>query len=177
MKLTKALNIEQPFASQICSGALKILVKPHYFFSDDRIAVYATSETQVDQLPQSKIVGSVRVADCVKVDSDRTIQMIAELTSPDYADEFPKSLIPFPKPIYKNHYIWVLENPYLWEMPLELDAEAMINTLWTEIDLDDEFEMGKKTEEEEDKDNDDQGDEGPLMAVQDIEVEGPAHNV
>jgi hypothetical protein len=176
MRLTKALNIEQPFASQICSGALKILVKPHYFFSDDRIAVYATSENQVEQLPQSKVVGSVRVADCVKVDSERTMQMIAELTSPDYAEEFPKSLIPFPKPIYKNHYIWVLEDPSLWNPPLELDSEAKINTLWTEIDIDDLY-PGDEEEEEDSKEEDDQGDEGPLMAVTEVEVDGSAHNI
>jgi len=177
MILTKALNVEQPYATQICKGELRLLVKPHYFFSDDRIGIYATSENQEvpQDMPISKIVGSVRVADCVKVDSDRTMQMIAELISPEYAEQFPKNLIPFPKPIYKNHYIWVLETAYMWEIPEELDFEDKINALWTDIAIEDLY---KGDDEEEDGgDEGDSGDEGPLMAVTDFKVDSTAHNI
>jgi hypothetical protein len=179
MILTKALNIEQPFANQICAGGLKLLVKPHYFFSDDRIAVYATAQNQeVDEhFPLSKVVGSVRVADCVKVDSDRTLQMIAELTSKDYAEEFPKSMIPFPKPIYKNHYIWVLEEPHLWDDPEELDTEAQINSLWTDIEIKDKFKGDDKDDDEDKPDEEGGGDEGPLMAITDFSVDSSAHHI
>ena len=182
MRLTKALNIQQPLASQICKGELKILVKPHYFFSDDRIAVYATADNLdvAPETPISVIVGSVRVADCVKVDSDRTLQMIAELTSPEYAEQFPKAMIPFPKPIYKHHYIWVLDEGCLWEEPVDLDPEAKVTTLWTDIDLEDRYKLGEDVFEGlgDDKEEEDKGDdESPLMAVEEFKVDTTAHNI
>jgi len=183
MRLTKALNIEQPHATQICKGELKILVKPHYFFSDDRIAIYASSENlDVEaSLPISMIVGSVKVADCVKVDSERTLQMIAELTSPEYAEQFPKAMIPFPKPIYKHHYIWVLEEPYLWDKPVDLDPSAKVSALWTDIDLEDRYKIGDELfggmDEDEEEKKDEGGDEGPLMAVEEFKVDSSAHNI
>jgi hypothetical protein len=151
MILDKALNMPQPYADQICAGELKLVVKTSYFFTDDRIGIYATADAGGPKdLARSALVGSVRIADCVKVDSDRTAQMIGELTSQEYAHNFPKDLIPFPKPINKFHYIWVFDKPCKFGSPVKLGPESKIGSQWSDIQADDEYREGGKDEEEED---------------------------
>jgi len=153
MNLTKALNAGQPYAKQICTGELPLYVTTSYYFSEDRIGIYAVSEKGVctDEALNCKVIGSVRISDCIKVDSERTLQMIAELTSHEYANKFPKNLLPFPKPINKNHYIWLFEDPLLWKKPVDVKVKESAGQLWTDIDVKDEFGAASKPKGEEEQ--------------------------
>lgn len=185
MRLKKALNIDQPYASMICDGDLPLLVKTHFFFSEDRIAIYATArdDSAISRvLPTSKIIGSVKIVDCVKVDSDRTRQMIAEMFQRELAESYPKDMMPFPKPIYNNHYLWIFEEVCKFEEPIELEKDDKVRTLWTEIDIEDKHIDHKddppdeedESPDEEDNSSDDDlgGGHGPglLVAEQTVSV-------
>lgn len=151
MNLTKALNIGLPYAKQICNGELPLYVTTSYYFSEDRIGIYAVSEKGAckEENLHCKVIGSARISDCIKVDSEKTLQMIAELTSHEYANKFPKNLLPFPKPINKNHYIWLFEDPVLWKKPVDVKVKESAGQLWTDIDVKDEFKEASNTKGEE----------------------------
>ena len=150
MNLKKALNVGLPYAKQICTGDLPLYVTTSYYFSEDRIGIYAVSDKGVckDQALNCKVIGSARISDCIKVDSEKTLQMIAELTSNGFAKKFPKNLLPFPKPINKNHYIWLFEDPVFWEKPVDIKVKESAGQLWTDIDVKDEFDEASTSNNE-----------------------------
>ncbi len=129
--------LQQPWATLVVEGVLTALVRAVPTSKRGRVAVVARGVDGTalvdaqppgpEEFPQPAILGSVRIAECLRIPRSEALRELAALYGSAYASFYPRHYIPN-KPIV---YIWFFIEPKKLRRPVKIDIAW--NMVWTSI--------------------------------------------
>lgn len=142
-EISSAFKLFQPWAYEVVTGSMPYLLRSFNTHNRDRVGVIATerldkmwlknaSQEWVDKVIQklkTGLIGSVIIEDVIDASDTNIDEVLTKIAGDDYLnDYYPPHLIPSKK--FKS-YIWILENPILFNKPISLNSKGGI--LWTRL--------------------------------------------
>jgi hypothetical protein len=148
MKLVRGFKLFQPWANEIVTGIIPILVRSFNTNVRGRVAVIASrgidkiylNTATEDELMKANYtygaaIGSVEIIDSIPVEPEHVLKEMEKRSEKKAVDFYPKHLIPYVlkgKPLF----LWMLKKPKKWKDSKKVEKRSGI--LWAKIDMEDE---------------------------------------